>query len=93
METKGQRTLKNIKTHWISMLFPLKTILFEYWALALKMYKDVGIVSQVACNLELFCDLEVMFGLFHIVSLPKGLNELIKLSQSDNVLYVILLLL
>jgi hypothetical protein len=27
------------------------------------------------------------------VSLPKGLNELIKLSQSDNVLYVILLLL
>lgn len=93
MEIKGQWTLKNIKTRWISTLFPTKTILSEYWALVLKMHKDVGIVNQVVYNLELFCDLEVMFGLSHIVPLLEGLNELIKFSQSNNVLYVILLLL
>jgi hypothetical protein len=57
------------------------------------MHKDVGIVNQVASNLELFCDLEVMFGLSRIVPLLEGPNELIKFSQSNNVLYVILLLL
>jgi hypothetical protein len=75
------------------MLFPTKTILLEYWALVLKMHKDVGIVSQVAYNLELFCDLEIMFGLSCIMPLLEGLNELIKFYQFDNVLYVILLLL
>jgi hypothetical protein len=44
-------------------------------------------------SLELFYDLEIMFRLSCIVPLLEGLNELIKFSQSDNVLYVILLLL
>jgi hypothetical protein len=46
------------------------------------MHQDVGIVNQVAHNLELFYDLEVMFGFSYIVPLLEGLNELIKFSSS-----------
>jgi len=46
------------------------------------MHQDVGIVNQTAHNLELFCDLEAMFGLSCIVPLFEGLNELIKFSSS-----------
>ncbi len=57
------------------------------------MHHDVNIINQVAHNLELFCDLEVMVELFGIMPLLEGLNELIKFSPNlDNVLYVILLL-
>jgi hypothetical protein len=45
VETKGQWIFKNIKMRWISMLFPTKSILSKYWALVLKMHKDVGIIS------------------------------------------------
>jgi hypothetical protein len=82
VETKGQWILKNIKICWISMLFLTKIVLFEYRALVLKINQDVGIVSQVAYNLKLFCDLEIMFGLSHIMFLLEGLNNLIKFSQS-----------
>ncbi len=46
------------------------------------MHQDVNIVNQVAHNLELFCDLEVMVELSGIMPLFEGLNELIKFSQS-----------
>ncbi len=62
------------------MLFLTKTVLSKYWALVLNMHKNVSIVSQVASNLELFCDLEVMFGFSRIVPLLEGPNELIKFS-------------
>jgi hypothetical protein len=75
------------------MLFPTKRVLSKYWTLVLKMHHDVNIINQVAHNLELFCDLEVMVELFGIMPLLEGLNELIKFSPNlDNVLYVILLL-
>ncbi len=48
----------------------------------LKMHQDVGIVSQTTHNLELFDDLEVMFGLSYIVPLLEGLNKLIIFSFS-----------
>jgi hypothetical protein len=50
-------------------------------------------LALLVCNLELFCDLEIMFGLSCIAPLLEGLNELINFFQYDNVLYVILLLL
>jgi hypothetical protein len=46
------------------------------------MHQDVGIVSQTTHNLELFDDLEVMFGLSYIVPLLEGLNKLIIFSFS-----------
>jgi hypothetical protein len=36
---------EKIKTRWISMLFLAESILFKYWALVLKMHKDVAIIS------------------------------------------------
>jgi len=62
------------------MLFPIKKVLSKYWALVLKMHQYVSIVSQVAHNLELFCDLQVMVGFFYIMPLLEGLNKLIKFS-------------
>jgi hypothetical protein len=65
------------------MLFPFKRVLFKYCALDLNMQKDINIVNQVARNLELFCDLEIMVGLSCIMPLLEGLNKLIKFSQSQ----------
>jgi hypothetical protein len=45
-----------VKTYWISMLFLTKRVLFEYYALVLKMHQNVDNNTQVAHNLELFCD-------------------------------------
>jgi hypothetical protein len=79
-KTKGHWILKNIKTHWIFMFLPAKRILPKYQTLVLKMHQDVGIIIQVAHNLELFSDLEVMFRFSCIMPLFKGLNKLIKFS-------------
>ncbi len=80
VEIRGKKILKNIKIHWISMLLPTKKVLFEYCALVLKMHKDDGNNIQVAHNLKLFCDLEVMMGLSCIMPMLERLNDLIKLS-------------
>jgi hypothetical protein len=56
--------------------------LFEYHALVLKMHQDVDNNTQVAYNLELFCDLEVMMGFYIILPILEGLNDFIKFSQS-----------
>ncbi len=63
MEIRGKQILKNIKTHWIFMLLPVKKVMFEYCALFSKMHQGDGSNTQVAHNLKLLCDLEVMMGL------------------------------
>ncbi len=65
------------------MLFAFKRVLLKYCALVLNMHKDISVVNEIAHNLELFCDLEVMVGLSCIMPLLEGLNKLIKLSQSQ----------
>jgi hypothetical protein len=82
METRGQHILRNIKGWWISMLLPAKIILSEYKALVLKMHQDSTTISQVAHNLYLMCDLEVILGLSCLMPMLEGLNEFIKFSQS-----------
>jgi hypothetical protein len=62
------------------MLLPAKKVLFEYHALVLKMHKDDGSNIQVAHNLKLLCDLEVMMGLSCIMPMLERLNDLIILS-------------
>jgi hypothetical protein len=64
------------------MLLPSKRVLFKYCILVLNMHQDINIVSQIAHNLELFCDLEVMVGLSCMPFL-EGLKKLIKFSQSQ----------
>lgn len=83
METRGQWILINIKTCWISMLLPTKRVMSEYRALVLKMHWDVDTITQVAHNLELLCDLQVMLSLSCIMPMLEGLNELMKFSQSQ----------
>jgi len=63
------------------MLFLTKRVLFEYHALVLKMHQDVDDNTQVAHNLELFYDLEVMMGFYCITPILETLNDLIKFSQ------------
>jgi hypothetical protein len=60
VETWGQWILRNIKTHWISMLLLVKKVMSEYCALALKMHQNAGNNIQTTHNLELFFYLEVM---------------------------------
>jgi hypothetical protein len=58
------------------MLLLVKKVL--YCALVLKMHQDASSNTQVAHNLELFCDLEVMMGLSCIMPMLEGFNDLIK---------------
>jgi hypothetical protein len=57
------------------MLVLTKKILIEYCALVLNMHQDVGIISQVAHNLEFPCDLEVMLRFYCIMPMLERLNE------------------
>jgi hypothetical protein len=47
METKGLKMLKNVKTHWIFLLDPLRRVLEEYMRLLAKMVMD-NLSNQVA---------------------------------------------
>ncbi len=82
MEIRGKQILKNIKTHWISILLPTKKVLFEYCVLVLKMHKDDGSNIQVAHNSKLLCDSGVMMGLSCIMPMLDRFNDLIKFSKS-----------
>jgi hypothetical protein len=62
------------------MLLPARKVLYEHYALVLQMNQDVGSNTQVAHNLELFCDLELMMGLSCIMPMLEGLNDSIKFS-------------
>jgi hypothetical protein len=64
VETERQPILRNIETQWIPMLLLTKKVLSEYRTLVLNMHQDSTIIPQVAHNLQLMCDLEVMLGLF-----------------------------
>jgi hypothetical protein len=60
------------------MLFLVKIVLNEYKTLVFKMHQDSKVNNQIAHNLKLFCDLQVMLGFSCLVPMFKGLNELIK---------------
>jgi hypothetical protein len=64
------------------MLFLTKKVLSEYHALVLKMHQDVDNNTEIAHNLEIFCDLEVMMGFYCIMPILEGLNNTIQFSQS-----------
>jgi hypothetical protein len=43
VETEGLNMLRNVRTHWISVLEPLRRILGEYKTLICKMAKDAAV--------------------------------------------------
>jgi hypothetical protein len=61
----------------ITKLWPIKfmirKVLLEYHALVLKMHWDVDTIKQSTHNLELFYNLEVMWGLFCIMPMLEGI--------------------
>jgi hypothetical protein len=64
METKGLKTLKNIKMHRIFMLSPFRWMSQEYRPLLLKMALDNPIIQVVASKLEHLTNvLETLLGL------------------------------
>jgi hypothetical protein len=62
LETKGLKLLWNLKTCWILMLSPLKCVLGEYKSLVVKMHIDAPKNKLARENLDLLCDLELVFG-------------------------------
>jgi hypothetical protein len=67
--------LHNINTCWISMLSPLKHILFKYQPFFIEMAFNSPIIPMVASILDLLCDVEIM--LFILCFVP--MLEILKL--------------
>jgi hypothetical protein len=85
METKGQKMLRNVKTRWISMLSPTKTVLAEYWTLLLKMGLDMATIAPAKANFELLCNFGLLLSLACILPLLSIVHCLIKFAQSRDV--------
>jgi hypothetical protein len=56
METKRAKILKNVKTHWISMLSPTWRVMVEYRTLLMKMTFDAPTNEKEKANFDLFYD-------------------------------------
>jgi hypothetical protein len=85
LETNGLKLLCNIKTHWISMLNPLKWLLIEYKSIVVKMYMHAPKSKLVQDNLDLLCDLELVQGLPCILPMLEVVHTLIKYVQRRGV--------
>jgi hypothetical protein len=83
LECKHNKIIKNIKTHYISMLTPSKRILSEYKALVVKMVKDNVIVDTTKTNYELLSDVETLMGFFCIILSLELVHGLSKFAQNQ----------
>ncbi len=81
METKGARILKNVKTHWISMLSFAQCVMAEYKSLLVKMALDAPTNDKAKTNFDLLCDLQILLRLVAILLLLQLVHNLIKFSQ------------
>jgi hypothetical protein len=91
LETKGLKLLLNTKTHWISMLSPLKHVLREYKSFIVKMHMDAPINKLVVENLDLLCDLELVFGLSYMLPMLEMVHKLIEYVK--NMMFLLLIFL
>ncbi len=67
------------------MLELLKRVMVEYKTLIVKMSQDNVLVVQTRFNLDLFCDLHMLLGLFCLLPLLEVVNALIKYVQGRDV--------
>jgi hypothetical protein len=81
LEIKGFKLFKNVKTHWISMLSPLKCILAQYKSLVVKMHYDCEKNKFARDNFELLCDLDLILGLPCVMSILEVVHYAIKYAQ------------
>ncbi len=63
METKGVKTVKNVKINWIYVLIPTRHIMSKYTILLMKMGIDGFNNYKAKANFDLFHDVQIMLGL------------------------------
>ncbi len=80
MKTKGKKIFWNIKTRWISMISPIKHMLFKYHIFFMKMTLEAPIITLAKSNLCLLTNDE-MLGLNVIMPLLEVVHSLIKFTQ------------
>jgi hypothetical protein len=67
------------------MLELLKWVMVEYKTLIVNMSQDNVLIVQARFNLDLFCDLHMLLGLFCLLPLLEAVNFLIKYVQRRDV--------
>ncbi len=73
LEIKGGKILCNVKTWWIPMFAPTKSILQEYKTLIVKVVNDnLGNVTTEN-NYELLCDCDTILGLTYVLPMMKAM--------------------
>jgi hypothetical protein len=85
LETKGLKLLQNIKIRWMSMLSPLKHVLGKYKSLVVKMHTNARNNKLAWENLDLLCDIELVFYLPCILPMLEMVHTLIKYVQRRDV--------
>ncbi len=71
LETKGGKIFYNVKTWWISMLAPTKSVLQEYKTLIVKVANDNLGNATAKNNYELLCDCDTILGLTYVLPMMK----------------------
>ncbi len=77
METQGNKLFKNVTKQDEK---PKKRLMNEYHTPMIKMALDF-----VKVNVELLCDIEVLYGLIVLLTLLKEVKNLMKLAQARNI--------
>ena len=91
METKRNKMLRNIETHWISMMSPTKRIVSEYMSLMVKMgltwlvLLDRSQMLGLGTIVDLLVDMKVLLSLACFIPLLDVVYYLIKLFQACDI--------
>jgi hypothetical protein len=81
LNTKDNKILQNVKTHWISMFSPSKRTYYEYQPFILKMHTENPKSDTTSKNLNVLCDEELILGLPCLLPLLECVDKLIKIVQ------------
>jgi hypothetical protein len=92
MQTKGHKIIRNVKTHWLSMLSPLKRVMSKYQTFAHKMHEDsidstTTHISREStkANYDLLVNISIPIALACFLPLLKTIHCLVKFSQERDI--------
>jgi len=91
METKRNKMLHNVETHWISMRSPAQRIMGEYRMLLVKMDVDIEATvgsksnAAVAANFDQLSDVDILLSLACFIPIVNIVHCLIKLTQARDI--------
>jgi hypothetical protein len=81
LEIERLKLLRNVKTHWVSMLNLLKCVLAQCKYLVVKMHSDCEKNKSTHDNFELLCDLDLILGLPCVMPILEVVHSLINYAQ------------